>query len=109
MTDDQLEKLYARILISHKDGGEIVYIYNRPVLDGVLNLQRHTYDNSQFISIGDILTIDEVKYKVVNVNVKMYDRIHDMVSARQYGINVYSPTEPTNYNLQIGVFVEKLD
>lgn len=107
--DDKLEKFYARVLIAYKDGGDICYIYNREVLDGMLNIKRHHDDKSQFISLGDILTIDKKKYKVVDMNFKLFDHIHDMVFARQYGVNAYSPSEPTNFNLQIGVFVELMD
>ena len=110
MTQHKLERFFARILFKYepsnnKDGREIVCIYNRETLDQ-LNIKKQTFDNSQFISIGDIIELEGYKCKVVDINFKLYDQLNDMSGG--YGFNLLSPTEPTDFNCQIGVFVERI-
>ena len=107
MTQQKLERLFARILIQHVNGATICYLYNREALDAVLNIERHEYDKSQFIEIGNELTIEDKKYRVAGINFKMEDHLNEM--GHGFGINVYSPTDPTDFNCQIVVFVENLD
>jgi len=45
-----METLQARILIQHKQGATIAYLYNREAFD-LLEIEKQTYDNSQFIEI----------------------------------------------------------
>jgi hypothetical protein len=111
MAQPNLEKFYARILFKYvaqgdRDGREISYIYNRESLDE-LKIEKQEWDNSQFIEIGQIITLEGYKCKVIEINFKLEDHINDMEHG--YGINILSPTEPTNFNCQIGVFVERLD
>lgn len=111
MESEKLERLFARILFKYstkvgQDGREIMYAYNRQVIDS-LNIKKQTYDQSQFIEVGDILELEGHKCKVTEINFKLEPTLYDMSGG--YGINLYSPTDPTDYNCQIGVFVERLD
>lgn len=107
MATPQYERFFARILIGFKEGGTLCYVYNRESLDEVFNIKREEYDKSQFIEIGNILTFNGHKYKVVEINFKLEDHLNKMDHG--YGINVYGLTEPTDFNCQIGVFVDKID
>ncbi|CAD5276992.1 MULTISPECIES: hypothetical protein [unclassified Imperialibacter] len=112
MDTKDYEQLYARILFNYESkdghqGREIMYAYNRQVLEG-LKIKRDPYDKkSQFIEIGDILELEGQKCKVVNINFKLEPTLYDMSGGG--GINIYSPTEPTDFNCQIGVFVERIE
>jgi hypothetical protein len=107
MEKNELERLQARILFNYEGGREIMYAYNRQVLES-LNLKRHPNDNkSQFIEIGDIIELEGYQCKVVDINFKLEHTLYDMSGG--HGINIYSPTEPTDFNCQIGVFVERLE
>ena len=98
-----MEQLQVRILLQHVQGATIVYLYNRESFD-LLNIERHSYDESQFIEIGNIIEFEEKKYVVKNINFKMEKQLHKMDN--KYGINLYSPTDLSDFNCQIGVFVD---
>lgn len=100
-----MEVLQTRILITHINGAIIAYLYNRESFD-LLNIQKQEYDNSQFISIGDTIEFDNSKYIVESINFKMENTLHKMNHG--YGINLYAPTDPSDFNCQIGVFVKNL-
>ena len=102
-TKNNMEPLLARILIKHVKGATIAYLYNRESFD-LLNIERKVYDNSQFISIGDTIIWDNEKYTVKELNFKLEDKTFEVDN--RYGVNMYSPTDISNFNCQIGVFVE---
>ena len=111
MPQQQLERFFARILFKYQGQGEregrtIMFSYNRETLDK-LNIVRDKYDKAQFIEIGNTLMLEGRKCKVVEINFKLEDHLNDMTGG--YGINIYSPTDPTDFNCTIGVFVEPLD
>jgi len=54
-----------------------------------------------------ILKIEGKRYRVESINFKMEEKLYEMNN--QYGINIYSPTDPSDFNCQIGVFVNQLD
>jgi hypothetical protein len=106
---NESERFYARILFSYADQGEkegrvISYIYNREALDALYPIKKQTYDNSQFIEVGDIIELEGKKCIVKSINFKLEDHINEM--GHGYGVNLYSPTDPTDFNCQIGVFVD---
>jgi hypothetical protein len=110
MIQPKFERFFARILFKYisqgeRDGREIAYIYNRQSLDE-LKIEKQTYDNSQFISIGDTIELEGYKCKVKDINFKLEPKICDMSGG--YGINMLSPTYPTDFNCQIGIFIERL-
>lgn len=110
MVNDKFERLIARILFVYTDAGEtqgreIMYAYNREVIEQ-LNLPRDKNFQSQFIETGSIIELEGFKCNVVNVNFKLDSTLHKMNPLK--GINVLSPTEPTDYNCQITVFVERI-
>lgn len=109
MTQPKPERFFARILFKYYGDNqrEICYIYNRQDLDDLLNIERQEWDNSQFISIGDTVTLEGYKCKVVKINFKLFEHYYDMNNPK--GINIFSPSDPTDYNCQVGVFVERLD
>ena|ERR1044071_207995 len=112
MATSRPERFFARILFKYasKDGHagrEICYIYNREDLDALYLIKKHTFDNSQFIEIGDILVLEDRKCEVKQINFKLYNEINEM--GHGFGVNVLSPSDPTDFNCQIGVFVERID
>jgi len=98
-----METLKARILIQHVAGDTMNFIYNREAFD-LLKVDRHSSENSQFVEIGQVLEINEKKYKVTNINFKLLELLHEMGDG--YGINILSSTTPSDYNCQIGIFVD---
>lgn len=98
-----MEILQCRILIQHVQGATIAYLYNRESFD-LLGIKHHEYDNSQFIEIGHEFEYDGTRYVVKNINFKLEEKTYKMDHG--YGINMYSPTDPSDYNCQIGVFVD---
>jgi hypothetical protein len=100
-----MKHLQARILIKNLEGGMIAYLYNRESFD-FLKIEKQTWDNSQFIEIGQVIEYNEKKYKVENVNFKMYSEFNKVDNT--VGINMYSPTDLSDYNCQIGVFVSSM-
>jgi hypothetical protein len=98
-----MEQLLIRISLQNTQGAQIAYFYNRESFN-MLNIERQTYDNSQFIEIGDIIEYCGKRYKVRNINLKMDEHFHKVDN--RYGVNLYSPTDLSDWNCQIGVFVE---
>lgn len=98
-----MEPFLARILIQHAEGATIAYLYNREAFD-LLKVKKHEYDNSQFIEIGQELVIEDNIYVVESINIKLEEKTFDMNHG--YGFNMYSPTDPSDFNMQIGVFVK---
>lgn len=100
-----MEALQARILIKHVQGATIAYLYNRESFD-LLNIPPNTYDSSQFIEVGSTIEYDGTKYNVQSINFKMDKDLN--VMDNKYGINMYAPTDPSDFNCQIGVFVDNI-
>ncbi|MFG6686242.1 hypothetical protein ACGK9U_06650 [Mariniflexile sp. HNIBRBA6329] len=100
-----MEKLQSRILIQHEKGATIAYLYNRESFD-LLKIDKDSYDDSQFLEIGQIIEYDGRKLKIVNINFKMEKDFYD--ANPNMGINLYSPTDPSGYNCQIGIFVKDI-
>lgn len=111
MKNKKLEPFLSRIIFKYRipdaEGRTIAYLYNRESLNELINIKKHKEDNSQFITIGDIVILEGKKCKVVEINFKLDSETNDMTA--DYGINLLSPSEPTNYNCQIGIFVERID
>lgn len=101
-----MEKLQARILIKNVKGAIIAYLYNRESFD-LLKIEKHSFDNSQFVEVGQLIEYNGAKYKVDQINFKMEETLQEMETG--YGINMYAPTDPTNFNCQIGIFVDNID
>lgn len=109
MSAPKLEKFAMRILFKYfsqgdTQGREIAYIYNREALNELYAIKRQEFDNSQFIEVGDILILEGKECVVKEINFKLDDHLNEMEHG--YGINLLSPTEPTNFNCQLGVFVD---
>lgn len=100
-----MEYLQARILIKYVEGAEIAYLYNRESFD-LLKIEKQQWDNSQFIEIGQIIEYNERKYKVESLNFKMDSDFNK--ADNTVGINLYSPTDLSDYNCQIGIFVSSV-
>lgn len=101
-----MEALQVRILIKHVQGATIAYLYNREAFD-LLKIEKDAFANDQFVEIGQILEFEGSKYIVDHFNFKMEEELHDMDHG--YGINMYSPTKPSNFNCQIGIFVNNIE
>ena len=97
-----MEQLQARIKIRHVEGAEIAYLYHREAFD-LLGITPNE-EGSKFIEVGHKFMLDGVEYEVKKINFKMESQMHDM--GHGYGINLYSPTDPADFNCQIGVFVD---
>ena len=100
-----MEELQARILIVNVKGATIAYLYNRESFD-LLKIEKQKDDNSQFVEVGQIIEFEDRKYKVDHFNFKMEEKLWNMSHGK--GINMYSPTEPTDFNCQMAIFVESV-
>ena|SRR5690554_2257655 len=98
-----MEQLQLRIFLQHVQGATIASFFNRESIE-LLNIEKHTDDESQFIEIGNTIEYEGQKYIVKNINFKMYEQLNVMTN--KFGINTYSPTDPSDFNCQIGVFVD---
>lgn len=112
MIEKKIEKFALRILFKYQNTEsearrEIMYIYNRESLNSEINLKKHAESNQEFIEIGDILTLEGNECKVVNITFYLSEKMNNM--EHRYGTNLLSPTETTNYNCQISVFVTPLE
>jgi hypothetical protein len=110
MDSTNLERLFARIIFEYvtkdnEQGRTIMYAYNRQVLES-LKIEPFK-DKAQYIEVGQIIELEGFKCKVVEINFRLEHELFEMTNTA--GLNVYSPTEPTDYNLQIGVFVQRVD
>ena len=101
-----MESFQVRILISHVQGATIAYLYNRESFE-LLKIDKSKFDKSQFIEIGQKIEYNETQYEVKNINFKLEETLFEMDN--NYGINMYSPTDPSDFNCQIGVFVDTID
>lgn len=111
MQRNNSERFFTRLLFKYIgneefQGRAITYIYNRESLNE-LKIERQKFDNSQFIEVGDILNLEGYKCKVVTINFKVFESMNEMNS--DYGANFVSSTDPTDFNCQIGIFVERLE
>jgi hypothetical protein len=105
----EFEKFVCSIIICHEETGKpISVIYNRESFDAVLNIERDSFDDDQYIRIGDILTIDETRYKVTGSQFHLSQYKLDE-NKQMKGDSMYSetPANPTNCYLAVGV--ERLD
>jgi len=100
-----MEPLISRLLIAYNEGGIIAYLYNRESFD-LLKIEKQKFDNSQFIEKGQIIEYDVKRYKVKSINFKMEEKLYKMDP--RIGINIYAPTDPSDFNCQIGIFVEDI-
>ena len=100
-----MEQLQTRILLAYEgeNGGRIAYLYYREAFD-LLNIEVQKYDKSQFIEIGQIIEFEGKRYRVKSCNFKMYEELCKVDN--NIGTNLYSPTDLSDYNCQIGIFVE---
>lgn len=101
-----MEPFTSRILIEHEKGATIAYLYSRESFE-LLKIDKQQYDKSQFIEVGQIIEYDGKKYKVKSINFKMEEILHKMDP--RIGLNMYAPTDPSDFNCQIGVFVDNVD
>lgn len=101
-----MEALQARILIKHVKGAIIAYLYNRESFD-LLRIEKQPNNNSQFIEINQIIEFDGEKYKVDHINFMMQEKLYDMNHG--LGTNLYSPTDASDFNCQIGIFVVSIE
>ncbi len=98
-----MEPFLSRILIQHVQGAEIAYLYNRESFELLKIEKQEQFDNSQLIEIGQIIEYDERKFEVKSINFNMERKLFKMNST---GFNLYAPTEPSDYNCQIGILVD---
>ena len=103
MKNFNMERLINRILIAYEEGGEIAYLYNREAF-GLLEVEKQKWDESQFLEIGNIINYQNQKFEIVDINFKLYKEISKVDN--NLGINLYSPTDLSDYNCQVGIFVK---
>lgn len=101
-----MENLQLRLLIQHVEGATIAYLYNRESFD-LLNITPHKFDNSQFLELGQVIEYGGTKYRIEEINFKMEQNFHDINP--NIGINLYSPSDPSGFNCQMGIFVKDID
>lgn len=103
MKNFNMEKLITRILLAYEEGGEIAYLYNREAF-GLLQVEKQKWDESQFLEIGQKITYENQMFEIVEINFKLYKEMSKVDN--NVGINLYSPTDLSDYNCQIGIFVK---
>ncbi len=92
-----MEKLQIRIWLKYIQGKHIAYFYNREDFD-LLNIEKETFDQSQFIKIGTILKYEGKKYFVKKISFCMEKELWEM--------NPREDTDPSDFNGQLIVFVD---
>ncbi len=105
--EKELEKLAVRIVL-YENSTLLGYIYNREVLNASLKIEIERYDNSQLIGVGEIVEMEGVKYEVKSISLRMHENFIDIESMRGAGMNLLSPTPPTNYNCDLNVSISKI-
>ena len=108
MNTEQLEPLKAKILFkcrneNNEDCGDILEIYNRQSFDD-LNIERTEFNNYQFIEINDKFTFNGIKYKVVDINFKLFK---DMLVLNELNTHLLTKEDCSSHNSQINVFVQE--
>ena len=98
-----MKQLQVRILLQHVKGDTIAYFYNRESFD-LLNIELLSYNEFQFIEIGNIIQYEDKKYVVKTINFKMEKKLYAMENKDEY--NIYSPSDQSDFNCEIGVFVD---
>lgn len=97
--------ILARVKIKHVQGAEIAYLYEKEILDQI-GLNPTEYDpNETFFNIGDEFTLNEDRYKVVNILTKFFNQIHE---PHNLGISIYGIGEQQPYNFQITYEVDNV-
>ena len=99
----KLERLYARVKFSHVKGAELAYFYNRESLIPV-GLKKETYEGADYLEIGNKIQLGETQYVIKEINFKLEPQLFDMSGG--YGVNMLSPTDPTDFNVTVNVFVD---
>jgi len=61
------ENFFMDILVKHKNGAIITSISTRQEYDDFLSIEPNK-DSDQYIKIGDVITVDENRYSVVNMS-----------------------------------------
>ncbi len=107
--ENKLEKFVCKVIIyDAENGNHLRIIFNRESLDDVLNIERDSSDNDQYIRIGDTLTISEIRYKVTGARFSLSE--YKLNETREMkGDSAYSETPPTPTNCEVAFGVERLD
>lgn len=90
------------IHIVDTDTNNIIDIFNREDFNNELNIPIHPDSKSQYIEVGDTLTVDEEKYKVVRINFMLFREMNEKYKVQNTKLT------PNDCSCQIGVFVEKV-
>lgn len=98
-----MDNFQTRIAINHVEGAAIALLYHREAFD-LLSIQPNREDNSKFLEIGNEFEYEGTRYKIIRINFTLFNMVHKM--RNKYGVNELSPTDPTDVNCQIGVFVD---
>ena len=101
MSSPLFDSFAVRILFAYKNGREIMYVYDREHLDQHFQIKHHSFDDGQYISIGDVLNLEGHSCKVVDINFKLYEGAMDTGHPDVASASV-------EFNCQVGVFVERL-
>lgn len=106
---DNEKGILARVKIRHIEGGEIAYIYEKKILEQ-LGLKPSEQDSPEiFINIDDIIEIDGVKYKIVKIHTKFYNKTFGE-EYWKYGINLNGIGDiEIPFNFQITYIVDDVD
>ena len=98
--------ILARVSIGRNKAGDIAYIYQYDLLNEIGLEKDNFFTNQTIIKIGTILTINDEKFKVVEIQTTFYDHLVDM--SNPAGFNLTGVGELLNYNFEIIYFVEKI-
>jgi hypothetical protein len=108
MDKEKIEPFMARVIFKYLQQGEnegrvISYVYSRQALNELVIIKQDSYDNSQFLEIGNELMLEGKKCVIKNINFKLEDHTHKMTNSTG---DIYDVELPLNFNCTIHVFVD---
>jgi len=98
--------ILARVSIGRNKAGDISYIYQYNLLNEIGLKKDSFFTDQTIIKTGTILTINDEKFKVVEIQTTFFDHLVDM--SNPPGYNLTGVGEALNYNFEIIYFVDKV-
>jgi hypothetical protein len=99
-----MSKIETNILLEHISGGTLGYYKEKEELFTELSGLKDKSDGGEYINIGDIIFFQNKKLKVQKIDVKLAN-----ISREIYHENKPETDVPTDFKVEIGIFVEYMD
>jgi len=93
------QSILARVKLKHVQGADIAYFYNYKIFKE-LGLKPSEFDPTEtFLNVGDVITYDDKKYKIVKIHSKFFNETTDLNTGK--GTNLLGVGEQLPFNFQI--------